>query len=723
MKRYLISIVLSVFLTICFAILILTCYNPARLVKSSQKNKESVIEDHQKFSYNDFYENAEFHQFDQQKLDFLLKNGFILTNTSYNQIFEPYVKPNKPVFITSDTIINAYNIIFEEAIYRIEASQAQKLPGILEIIYENIDKTDLNNFSVDSKTLQTAKTRAKLVVGTALMLLDRKFTEHDVRLIELMNKEAQKIRNAEGIGIPDWIKSDSSFKGINYESFKPIGFYTQTPNLTNYFQAVKWLQTVPFRPEYDDELAAILVIGATINPQLTNQKKATKLNEAVHEYLNCFNLLTGIKDNPDINDMHTIYAAAVNQNALNKPQNLALIRSCYTNITGNYMSVNDSLRTANPNKEKSAVSYRVISAYQLPDSQLFQQTLDQIGNTENLPTGLKVASALGSGTANEIIKQNDPNNAERLIQVISGCKQEFRSDNLYNDYLESLSILFHPPNKNAPEFIKGKLWERKNLQTVLSGWALMRHSLILQTKMNMISLSRYTKPSGFVEPVPEFYSKFATLIEKTDKILSKNQAYSYSYRRAENIAILRDYAKLIRKKMHHRITEEENLRIDIYTIQLETLSAAYNLNSPSMATAGRIEKIAAKMESDQDYYYSVLHFFRQYEFDLSKNLRELKGICKKLEELSVKQLENKEFSQEDSVYIRDFGEKLAGTMFYQGNSYQTPCDDAPRITSIAYNPNTARYLEVGTGRPETIYVLYPYQGKTILCIGAVMTYQ
>jgi hypothetical protein len=222
--------------------------------------------------------------------------------------------------------------------------------------------------------------------------------------------------------------------------------------------------------------------------------------------------------------------------------------------------------------------------------------------------------------------------------------------------------------------------------------------------------------------VPEFYSKFATLIEKTDKILSKNQAYSYSYRRAENIAILRDYAKLIRKKMHHRITEEENLRIDIYTIQLETLSAAYNLNSPSMATAGRIEKIAAKMESDQDYYYSVLHFFRQYEFDLSKNLRELKGICKKLEELSVKQLENKEFSQEDSVYIRDFGEKLAGTMFYQGNSYQTPCDDAPRITSIAYNPNTARYLEVGTGRPETIYVLYPYQGKTILCIGAVMTY-
>jgi hypothetical protein len=61
-------------------------------------------------------------------------------------------------------------------------------------------------------------------------------------------------------------------------------------------------------------------------------------------------------------------------------------------------------------------------------------------------------------------------------------------------------------------------------------------------------------------------------------------------------------------------------------------------------------------------------------------------------------------------------------MFYAGNSYEHPRDDAPRICDIYVDPNVGQILHVGIGRPKQIYVLYPYGGKQILTHGAVFPY-
>ena len=44
-----------------------------------------------------------------------------------------------------------------------------------------------------------------------------------------------------------------------------------------------------------------------------------------------------------------------------------------------------------------------------------------------------------------------------------------------------------------------------------------------------------------------------------------------------------------------------------------------------------------------------------------------------------------------------------------------------RIVDVHSAPG-AGYLEVGIGRATAIYILYPWQGKLILCKGAVMPY-
>ena len=53
-------------------------------------------------------------------------------------------------------------------------------------------------------------------------------------------------------------------------------------------------------------------------------------------------------------------------------------------------------------------------------------------------------------------------------------------------------------------------------------------------------------------------------------------------------------------------------------------------------------------------------------------------------------------------------------MFYDGNSYVSPNDDAPRVVDVFSNPNTGKVLEAGVARPRALYVLYPLKGSESL---------
>ncbi len=87
-----------------------------------------------------------------------------------------------------------------------------------------------------------------------------------------------------------------------------------------------------------------------------------------------------------------------------------------------------------------------------------------------------------------------------------------------------------------------------------------------------------------------------------------------------------------------------------------------------------------------------------------------------------RELRRRPLSDDDSAFLRSFGETLAGVMLYGGNSYLEPNDDAPRVADILSNPNDGRHLHVGVGRPRAVYVLYPYEGRDVLCRGAVLPY-
>ena len=72
--------------------------------------------------------------------------------------------------------------------------------------------------------------------------------------------------------------------------------------------------------------------------------------------------------------------------------------------------------------------------------------------------------------------------------------------------------------------------------------------------------------------------------------------------------------------------------------------------------------------------------------------------------------------------MRTYGETMAGIMGYDGNSWLSPRDDAPRWAEVCGFPDRGVSLAAAIGRPRTIYVLYPWNGMDILCVGSVMQY-
>ena len=100
-------------------------------------------------------------------------------------------------------------------------------------------------------------------------------------------------------------------------------------------------------------------------------------------------------------------------------------------------------------------------------------------------------------------------------------------------------------------------------------------------------------------------------------------------------------------------------------------------------------------------------------------LTRLEEILGRLETLSVKELEDQELTEDDYVFIRDFGSELEGVI--------AEVDDAAKKTSIVADvhtdTNSGMVLEEGVGYVDLIIVAYRLPDGRILCgAGPVMSY-
>jgi len=117
---------------------------------------------------------------------------------------------------------------------------------------------------------------------------------------------------------------------------------------------------------------------------------------------------------------------------------------------------------------------------------------------------------------------------------------------------------------------------------------------------------------------------------------------------------------------------------------------------------------------------------RAYRNDADRQLfsrwQALQSLTSRLESMVQKQLRSADWNEDEANLLKDYREELGEVMGYFSSATLDPEDDAMRWTTVFHDPVANQNLAVAIGRARALYVLYPWQGKTILCRGAVMSY-
>lgn len=665
------------------------------------------------------------------EIELLGRDNLLIRDEAYRQIFTPYLSSDIPLFITSDSLLNAFHVLYEESVLRLENANARKLPGILQVIWKNLPSTT-KDIKGKPKLVAAARRRAQVVIGTALKLLGDKSIKPDGDVVKLIDAEVARVVEAKATMKPKWLgPPDDTFLTLDYSRYKPRGFYTKSPGLQRYFRAVSWLQSIPFRVAKDEELLAILMLGNTVTFSRLRHNPTKGL--AMEAFCRCYRSFVGAGDDWDIlkaaHEAQNELAVDFTRDGLSRKRDSLIEKA---SGYGKGPKINDQIRFAPDDPTKTAEpNFRILSAYRTPDAILFHRTTDLRRFQRPFPDGLEVCALLGSTYARAKLTYK---HKVKLLATIDGCKALVRGDTLYAQYLRCLAALLDKPEPDAPKFMSGVPWQIKSCQAALAGWAQLRHTWALQAKQTVHYMGLTMKPPGFVEPEPEFFARMADLVRRTETLLEGAGAFQPDtkglvddLRAAAGLIERKDFATKGRKAFEG-LSSRELMRLNRAIAVLvafgeklpdgEKTFVAFSRRAPA-----QLRKAADRIEKGQlPDPHLLSKFLGAVSIEIAPLWRRLHDLCVKLEALAHKQLRGAKFSDADNAFILHYGEAIAAIMLYGGNSYLTPNDDAPRIIDVYTNPMLNQTLEVGVGRARALYVLYPLKGGEVLCRGAVMPY-
>ena len=663
----------------------------------------------------------------------LAANKILIGRREYRQSFEPYEHAVIPVFITSDSLLNGFHVLFEDTFRELEIRNAVQLRRNLEQTVTDV-RAMLKASSFPSSAIAPAWNQAQLAIGPAMVLLGTALDFFDPEVRAEISTQVRKIQDASVVELPSWLApATDAFLAIDYRRLKPVGFYSNGALLSDYFRAVRWLQMVPFRVERDNELGAIGLLG------FGARQRNTGSNE---NFFATYEKFLGPVDGRSLKDAHSLLPDQNVKTTGGWAEALQAKRTQLAFVPAHRQLNDDLHKVAHNESVKPPLSFRVLAPYRLPDAELFQVLIDH-----NEPvTGLQVATLAGSRWAEAKVKATE---SEFASLALKDAKTRLRREEeravpnvpLYNDYLGVIGSLFGPADPDAPSFMGGEAWSAKSCQTALAGWTQMRHTFTLQAKMSMVVFGMHDLPPGFIEPNPAFLRNFWVFLEHTHSLLEAEGVFSPT---AESVsAALIEKADLIDRlcaKIKTVTTSAELEEIPEYreyndssrtmgfqvdmigVIPVDTMRAVIDAEEPA-ALASALPQFSSQLRLAAKRYESgelKPKPERDYE-SLSGRWHSLQQMVGRLETLLQKQLRQREWNVDEAAFIKEYGSNMANIMGYFGNM-NSPRDDSPRWVEVVRDPRRNQSFVAATGRPRAFFVLYPWRGMELLCEGSILPY-
>lgn len=641
------------------------------------------------------------------EIERLAQDKILIEDRQLKQTFSPYIDPVRPVFITTDSLLNGFHVLLEDSIGELERHRIALMRRHLESVMPRM-RAGISRIQIPATEFAAAIRHAEHVIGPALMILGGSLEGFSSDTREEITRQANLIRTATAQELPPWLGPTSSeLLDLDYRRCRPVGFYASDPKLADYFRAVRWLQMIPFRANRDTELLAAALL------------ELARTDEEVGFYtgLSCFADIAVRSSGPD----SLIYRPSPEPWTNSAADVLKGLRE--RAAQGTVPLFGDFYRDGHRLAPGSNHPLELLESRFLPSFETsIARTFLGLGEQNIEPDGLIFASGLGSEFA---LSRLPPQSATGALQLRAQYSNTPAVPDIYSDYLALLSTLVAAPDRDAPAFMRNEAWAAKACQTVLAGWAQYQHTFTLQFRVSADYECATMALPGFIEPNPEFFARAGNLAVGTAAFFERQGIFAATPDR-EAMALRSDAAKL--RDLGPVPEEKPRERSPRTLTQRETVLALWYrkdrlllLPEADSIEARRLALIAALTDRAERLEKGLIPPTQGKE-SLAERWLQLGQLANRLAHLSHKQLRGLPWSADDRAFIRQYGENLGFVMGYGGNAWASPRDDAPRWAEIHRQPAADRGLAIGIGRPRLIHVLYPYEGREVLCTGSVMSY-
>ncbi len=508
-----------------------------------------------------------FHFTSKQK-ELLRENGFFVTPFgSEDNIIEPYnlLKDHDvPVFITSDTVLHLYHILFDQTLKAIE--EREFFDTILDLSNALYDKSIEDYETFTEPQVKEASRRNIAFFGVALSLLqtpsDGYNGSEDIKTVSFsipssvqdnITTELSFIEAHEGFE-----KSPIFNYKEDYSQYKPRGHYTQSEKLKRYFKTMMWYGRIAFLlresdiiNEVDAKIATIQAcLISTALPVLTIQDEP--LDGLWGRVYTVSAFFVGTADDliplEYLTSIKTVFGTQFNATEFaNETKMLSLLGALAQLRSPRIYGGTGDVEVQPPfTKEQlsevleKTKGMRLMGQRFIPDSYMFQNlvfpttggytgqgTAFTLGGGQRImPRGLDIMIILGSARARQHLDDEGDSSytfydrqIQNLIVNFSSLNVSEWNRNLYWGWLYSLQPLLASFGTGYPSFMQTDAWKDKELHTALASWAELRHDTILYAKQSYTPRITAIPPEpdsvGYVEPVPEFYQRILALTTMT----------------------------------------------------------------------------------------------------------------------------------------------------------------------------------------------------------------
>ncbi len=660
--------------------------------------------------------------------ELLSKNGFVVANPAFKQIFEAYIKsppverPSEknprgsvlPSFITTDSAWHTYHVLLEEGVKEMEEAQAQRL------------------LKFSRQLLAATKARTPRLASTADELT--RFVAIGLALQDSQQRQAlapEQKRIAEGlrstgsapievrIGLP-----------LSPPQFRAQSFYTQSPELSDYFAARQWYATVVFRLNNARETEAAVALTTLIAGDSELLGLWKQLSEP-------FDLFLARSEDGTIREYAAAATAvlATNFDSISDSQ-LAEIQNKLANQLP-LPRVSDQLLQPAEYAQfgKETRGFRLLPPRQLPCAVCFHNTTDPKIPGRMYPSGLDFLAASPELRSPAALRAVQRQFGKNIADLVSKTECGPLPDSLHGDAMRLVAKLQEPLPAQVAPAMRTEAWHDLQFWTQLGAWAEQRHTWALHTKLSVMYSGIIEPPTGVVAPYPEFFSGLAKLTRRTAEAFDK-AGLEQHFEIKTAAANLLELIQLSRNAGRSR-DEQQLERISGKLEQLGQFeNHCYEKHQAELEKGGRRDTYKQMQKELQDLARrcsetgqateaetATLRMFFDCHQNIARLIRDFAPICDRLAELAKKSLTGEKLTADDARWIENYGVTLAGFHFYYGNSYEVPRDDFPIVTRVFSNPLRDSMLYAGLARPQALYVIVPNGNSLQLYRGAVLTYR